>query len=45
MIGAGFLLVDVLVPIHAIGHSDEAVNEWLASNAPRRSTMRRTSGR
>lgn len=32
MIGAGFLLVDVLLPIHAIGHSDEAVNEWLASN-------------
>jgi undecaprenyl-diphosphatase len=32
MIGLGFLLVDVLLPIHAIGHSDEAVNEWLASN-------------
>jgi membrane-associated phospholipid phosphatase len=32
MIGLGFLLVDVLLPVHAIGHSDEAVNEWLASN-------------
>jgi membrane-associated phospholipid phosphatase len=32
MIGLGFLLVDVLLPIHAIGHDDEAVNEWLASN-------------
>jgi undecaprenyl-diphosphatase len=31
-IGLGFLLVDVLLPIHAIGHSDEAVNEWFASN-------------
>jgi membrane-associated phospholipid phosphatase len=31
-IGLGFLLVDVLVPIHAIGHSDESVNEWLAAN-------------
>jgi membrane-associated phospholipid phosphatase len=31
-IGLGFLLVDVLVPVHAIGHSDEAVNDWLASN-------------
>jgi len=29
-IGAGFLLVDVLVPVHAIGHNDEAVNAWLA---------------
>ncbi|MDX6542319.1 MAG: hypothetical protein QOI71_3929, partial [Gaiellales bacterium] len=31
-IGVGFLLVDVLLPIHAIGHSDEAVNTWLADN-------------
>jgi membrane-associated phospholipid phosphatase len=31
-IAVGFLLVDVLLPIHAIGHSDESVNEWLASN-------------
>jgi membrane-associated phospholipid phosphatase len=30
-LGLGFLLVDVLLPVHAIGHSDEAVNEWLAS--------------
>jgi undecaprenyl-diphosphatase len=30
-IGAGFLLVDVLLPVHAIGHSDEAVNDWLAA--------------
>ena len=28
-IGVGFLLVDVLLPVHAIGHSDEAVNDWL----------------
>jgi membrane-associated phospholipid phosphatase len=28
----GFLLVDVLVPIHAIGHNDEAVNTWFASH-------------
>jgi undecaprenyl-diphosphatase len=32
MIGLGFLLVDVLLPVHAIGHNDEAVNEWLASH-------------
>jgi membrane-associated phospholipid phosphatase len=32
MVGVGFLLVDVLLPVHAIGHNDEAVNEWLASN-------------
>ena len=31
-IGLGFLLIDVLLPIHAIGHSDEAVNDWLAAN-------------
>lgn len=31
-IGIGFLLVDVLLPVHAIGHSDEAVNDWLASH-------------
>jgi membrane-associated phospholipid phosphatase len=29
-IGIGFLLVDVLLPVHAIGHNDEAVNTWLA---------------
>jgi membrane-associated phospholipid phosphatase len=29
-IGVGFLLVDVLLPVHAIGHNDEAVNVWLA---------------
>jgi membrane-associated phospholipid phosphatase len=32
VVGLGFLLVDVLVPIHAIGHSDEAVNVWLAGH-------------
>jgi membrane-associated phospholipid phosphatase len=32
IVGLGFLLVDVLVPIHAIGHSDEAVNVWLAQH-------------
>jgi undecaprenyl-diphosphatase len=32
MIGLGFLLVDVVLPVHAIGHNDEAANEWLASN-------------
>jgi undecaprenyl-diphosphatase len=31
-IGAGFLLVDVIVPVHAIGHADETVNDWLASH-------------
>ena len=31
-IGVGFLLVDVLLPVHAIGHSDEAVNDWLAAH-------------
>jgi membrane-associated phospholipid phosphatase len=31
-IAVGFLLVDVLLPVHAIGHSDEAVNDWLASH-------------
>jgi membrane-associated phospholipid phosphatase len=31
-IAVGFLLVDVLVPIHAIGHNDEAVNTWFASH-------------
>jgi membrane-associated phospholipid phosphatase len=29
-IGVGFLLVDVLLPVHAIGHNDEAVNRWFA---------------
>ena len=29
-IGIGFLLVDVLLPIHAIGHTDESVNAWFA---------------
>jgi membrane-associated phospholipid phosphatase len=32
MIGLGFLLVDVVLPVHAIGHDDEAVNTWLASH-------------
>jgi undecaprenyl-diphosphatase len=32
VVGLGFLLVDVLVPVYAIGHSDEAVNAWLAHN-------------
>jgi membrane-associated phospholipid phosphatase len=31
-IGLGFLLVDVVLPIHGIGSSDESVNEWLARN-------------
>jgi undecaprenyl-diphosphatase len=31
-IGVGFLLVDVLLPVHAIGHSDEAVDVWLAQH-------------
>jgi membrane-associated phospholipid phosphatase len=31
-IGVGFLLVDALVPVHAIGHNDEAVNTWFASH-------------
>jgi membrane-associated phospholipid phosphatase len=31
-IAVGFLLVDVLLPVHAIGHSDEAVNRWLADH-------------
>jgi membrane-associated phospholipid phosphatase len=31
-IGFGFLLVDVLIPIHAIGHNDEAVNSWFAAH-------------
>jgi undecaprenyl-diphosphatase len=32
IIGLGFLLVDVLTPVHAIGQSDEAVNVWLAQH-------------
>jgi len=32
MVGLGFLLVDVVLPVHAIGHNDEAVNVWLASH-------------
>jgi undecaprenyl-diphosphatase len=32
MIGLGFLLVDVVLPVHTIGHDDEAVNTWLASH-------------
>lgn len=28
----GLLLIDVLLPVHAIGHNDEAVNTWLASH-------------
>jgi membrane-associated phospholipid phosphatase len=31
-VALGFLLVDVLVPVHTIGHDDEAVNGWLASH-------------
>jgi membrane-associated phospholipid phosphatase len=31
-IAFGFLLVDALIPVHAIGHNDEAVNAWLASH-------------
>jgi undecaprenyl-diphosphatase len=30
MIGLGFLLVDVVLPVHGIGSNDEAVNAWLA---------------
>jgi undecaprenyl-diphosphatase len=30
IVGLGFLLVDVLVPVHTIGQHDEAVNTWLA---------------
>jgi membrane-associated phospholipid phosphatase len=29
-IGVGFLLVDALLPVHAIGHTDESVNSWFA---------------
>lgn len=29
-IGIGLLVVDLLLPIHAIGHTDELANEWLA---------------
>jgi undecaprenyl-diphosphatase len=32
MIGLGFLLVDVVLPVHAIGSNDEAVNGWLAAH-------------
>jgi undecaprenyl-diphosphatase len=32
MIGLGFLLVDVVLPVHVIGSNDEAVNRWLADN-------------
>ena len=31
-IGAGFLLVDVLLPVHAVRDADEWFNDWLASN-------------
>ena len=31
-IAFGLLLVDVLIPVHGIGHNDEAVNTWLASH-------------
>src|SRR5882757_7989255 len=31
-VAAGLVLVDVLVPVHTIGHDDEAVNTWLASH-------------
>jgi undecaprenyl-diphosphatase len=29
-IAVGFLLVDVLLPVHVIGHTDESVNAWFA---------------
>jgi membrane-associated phospholipid phosphatase len=29
-IGIGLLLVDVLLPVHSIGHADELANGWLA---------------
>lgn len=29
-IGIGLLLVDVLLPVHSIGHTDELANGWLA---------------
>lgn len=29
-IGVGFVLVDVLLPVHAVGHTDESVNSWFA---------------
>lgn len=32
VVGLGFVLVDLLVPVHAIGHSDEAVNTWFAAH-------------
>jgi membrane-associated phospholipid phosphatase len=32
IVALGFLLVDVLLPVHAIGHDDEAVNVWLAAH-------------
>jgi membrane-associated phospholipid phosphatase len=32
MIGLGLVLVDVLLPVHAIGSNDEAVNGWFASH-------------
>jgi undecaprenyl-diphosphatase len=32
MIGLGYLLVDVILPVHAIRDADESFNEWLASN-------------
>jgi membrane-associated phospholipid phosphatase len=31
-IALGFLLVDVLLPVHVIGHDDEAVNTWFAAH-------------
>ena len=31
-VGLGFLLVDVLVPINAVGEADEALPDWLAAN-------------
>jgi membrane-associated phospholipid phosphatase len=31
-IGLGFLLVDVVLPVHAIGSNDEAVNSWFADH-------------
>ena len=32
MIGLGFLLVDVVLPIHVVGSNDEAVNRWFADH-------------
>jgi undecaprenyl-diphosphatase len=31
-IGVGFVLVDLVLPIHGVGSSDEAFNDWLAAH-------------